>query len=382
MLVLVGGLLLAAPAVAQDAGAEGDQNMAAGRFTLAAMSYRRAFDTTADPTFLKKAGQAHLAMGPVGREEAIRAFRQYVQSARTLAEAQEGEALLKQAEATAPAATPTPPPAPAPVPAPTPTAPAGVVAAAQPAAPAPAPVAAGTAAAPAPAPAPAEVPEKEPPGATGPRSSWFGKEGSFVISAERLSMLSAFKTRVVVGSDESTYSGTDVSLLGNSSGVFTPQVDGVVRVSTVPRLGLDYFQRNRLSLGGWLGWTSRSASLKEGMEKDLPSTSTFFVGARGGYYLPLTDAVGGWLRGGLSYVSSSTTDSSGSQESSVKISEVMINLDATAVFPIFPHVALTAGAFLDGSLTGTATTKSGGMSADNDIGELAYGVTVGLTGFQ
>src|SRR6185295_17738514 len=119
---------------------------------------------------------------------------------------------------------------------------------------------------------------------------------------------------------------------------------------------------------------------------DQPSSSLLLLGARGGYYLPLSDALGAWFQGGLSYASASSTqppppNTMGGTESSVSLSEVWINAGALAVLPVVEHLSLTGGAYFDGTLTGTATQKEANVSQDNKAGELAYGLTIGVLGY-
>jgi hypothetical protein len=91
--------------------------MAAGRYTLAALGYRKVFEITHDTAYLRKSAVAYMMLGPSGRDAAIAELRQCVQLATTLADAQESETLLRKAEAMS-AAPAAPPPAPAPYPAP------------------------------------------------------------------------------------------------------------------------------------------------------------------------------------------------------------------------------------------------------------------------
>lgn len=126
----------------QSEGALGDRYASMGAFKAAGDAYMRAFGSTDDPTYLKKAGKEYLQLGAAGKHDAIKAFSAYVRAARTLDEATEGEKLLKQAQA-----LPNPPPTAAP--------PASAAAAPSAAASAPRAVATPAPAAPSPPPAPA-----------------------------------------------------------------------------------------------------------------------------------------------------------------------------------------------------------------------------------
>jgi len=97
---------------AQGSGAQGDALLAAGSFAEAGEAYRKAFDETRDPTFLKKAAQAHLQLGSVGKGPALEAAKMYALHARNIEEAKEAQALRVQVEALPEPPPPAPPPPP------------------------------------------------------------------------------------------------------------------------------------------------------------------------------------------------------------------------------------------------------------------------------
>lgn len=422
--VLAAALLVPIAAAAQtpSPAALGDKYAAAGSFKAAGDAYMQAYSSTGDPTFLKKAGKEYLQLGSAGKADAIKAFSSYVRAARTLDEATEGEKLLKQAQAlpdaapVAPAPAPTAPPprtAPAPV-APAPTAPA----------PAPAPAPARTAPAPGPrAPAPAPAPAAPAPsagaaatapaagakaGAAGgaaassapstPAGKALGKQGRLVISAERLTSLNFWKERFVAsqnGQDSQiTNSGTDLGLLfapaassqviqvggGGAGGGFAPEL---YRVSSVPRLAVDYFVANAFSIGGMLGYVSRNGSTEnkpaggKTTTDDMPSHGLIVVGARGGYAHPFSSALNLWLLGGLSYVSQSWKQ----QQDELSTNSFYINVKADLAIRLAGSAYLLAGGYLDGTLAGSVSETSGGQKVtgvDMSYGEVTFGLTAGL----
>jgi len=134
---ILAGILLAAPGPAwgQDSVARADAALAAGDWAEAGAAYRRAFDETDNATYLKKAGEAYVKMGPKGRESAIETLDLFARHARTIEEAREARRLLAEARAL-PEPAPEPPPPPPP-PSPPPEAPPVVVTPAAPAAPPP-----------------------------------------------------------------------------------------------------------------------------------------------------------------------------------------------------------------------------------------------------
>ena len=142
---------------------EADSHMASGHFAEAGSAYRRAFAETGDAEFLKKAGQAFLALGPPGKKDAVLSFQLYRKNAKGEKRRDEAKRLLKQAEAlpepapetAAPAIAPPPePPAAAPTP--------GAPDPAAPAPPAPPPAEAAPPPPPEPQPTADELPPAEP----------------------------------------------------------------------------------------------------------------------------------------------------------------------------------------------------------------------------
>jgi hypothetical protein len=151
--LMIGSVLTATGAAFADENvSEADSHMAGGRYAEAGSAYRRAFAESGDAEFLKKAGQAFLALGPRGKKDAVLSFKLYGKNAKGEKRRDEAKRLLKQAEALPEPTADAPPPAPEPAPA-----------AAEPAAPVP-PPAPEPAAAPPPPPQPAadELPPAEP----------------------------------------------------------------------------------------------------------------------------------------------------------------------------------------------------------------------------
>jgi hypothetical protein len=149
--LMVGWVLTATGvASAEENVSEADSHMAGGRYAEAGSAYRRAFAETGEAEFLKKAGQAFLALGPHGKKDAVLSFRLYGKNVKGEKRRDEAKRLLKQAEAL-PEPTPEAPPAAAPA---TEQPAAAPATAADPAAPVPPP--------PAPEPAPAAPPPPPP----------------------------------------------------------------------------------------------------------------------------------------------------------------------------------------------------------------------------
>lgn len=381
---IVGALLAlslgSASALAQQSDAAlGDQYAAAGSFKAAGDAYLRAFEATNDPTYAKKAGNAYLQLGSAGKNDAIKAYSAYIRGARTLDEATEGEELLKKAQALpdAPAPTAPPPPPPAATPAPAQPAPAPPPAPAAPAQPAPAPTTEPVA-------LPGTPTEGEGGGEAEPEAETAGatlaRPGRLVLGASRLMGLAIYKERLVVGDAETTDSGTDIGLL--IAPAAPSEITRVYRASSVPRFTLDYFVTDAISVGGFAGYASRSGETEDvqpgapAATEDLPSSTLLMIGARGGYFHPLSDRLAFWGLGGLSYASMNV--SQGDEELSV--SAIYVNAEANLAFKLFGTAYVMAGGFFDGTLSGSAERTQGGTSSSEDVsyGEVTFGATTSL----
>jgi hypothetical protein len=127
---------------------------------------------------------------------------------------------------------------------------------------------------------------------------------------------------------DAEFDATSVEL-GWGGAAFTP--------FSVPRLAMDYFVIDHLSIGGSLGFASYSGD---------PDGSSLILAPRVGYVWNLADWAGFWLRGGFSY--HSTDNESG----------LALTAEPTFVFTPAPHVGLLVGATLDQDVTGS--TDAGG----------------------
>lgn len=117
----------------------------------------------------------------------------------------------------------------------------------------------------------------------------FGAEGNFVFSAERLFGFSNDKLSIDDPGNDVTFKGFGFGWTGGNS---TPY--------NAPRLGLDYFISNNLSVGGSLGYAS--FEIDDGDGNDTDSTG-FILAPRVGYMIGISDVFGFWPRGGFTYYS-------------------------------------------------------------------------------
>jgi len=165
-----------------------------------------------------------------------------------------------------------------------------------------------------------------------------------------------------------------------------------------PRLGFDYVLVPNVTIGGnilfysTLGGhhtTEQTSANGQSMSLtyDSPSALIFGLAPRGGYILPLNDLFSLWLRGGLSFFTSSvkTTDANGSTHSN-STNQLALDLDPQIVFLPLPHLGITAGLTADIPLAGghsTTDTSPPGVSITDSAGSSMFylGAELGILGW-
>src|SRR6266542_3590419 len=208
-----------------------------------------------------------------------------------------------------------------------------------------------------------------------------GLDGARVIfSADRLfgvwSWNSTASTTAGTTTAEGEASGTMVNVLwGNSS------TGAGINVSAIPRLGVDAFIGN-LTLGGSLGFMSSSGSSKAigaATSTDLPDASTFVISPRVGYAIALGEYVALWLRGGITYYSSSADQAVDNGTVTVSASGSMLTLDPQFVILPIPNAGITVGPVVEIGLGGSVEVQSPNLpTLSVDTTESTFGVGAGL----
>ncbi len=200
-----------------------------------------------------------------------------------------------------------------------------------------------------------------------------GEPGQISLGAERLFGLNFGSVKTEGdGGAESTQSATDIGLLFNGGGP-TPY--------TTPRLALDYFVADGVSIGGSIGFISHSGKTesKTGgttVSQDDPAVTAFAIAPRVGYVIPLTDGVDLWARGGITYWSS-TTEGVGDNAPDLKTSGLGLGLEGLFVISPIEGFGISIGPTIDFGLTGTAEMGD----ADSDLTATNFGLNAGLVGW-
>jgi hypothetical protein len=392
--------------------AQAEEEFRAGRYRLAGTFFRRAFAEIGDPLFLKRAGQAYMALGSNGRDDAISAFREYAMNAATPEQGEEAERLLKVAQAIPKAPEPVTPEPPPPTekeekvtlerePPPAPPRPASGKDR-EPAVPNPYRAATPEAAKPqpppepAPAPVPSEPPpaeprkwEEEPSGYAADKADIsagrFGAGGNFVLAVDRIGAIQSYKIRIVNEESrrQADQTGFDANLLLMNAGQGSDARSlGIFQVSSLPRFSMDVLVADSFSIGGYLGLSNSSAKITIADEQeDLPRMFIVFLGPRMGYAPGIGKGADLWLTAGVGYVYQMMEDG----DESLQVSHVMANLEATVVAGVSDGFALGIGAFFDGTLSGQyrvdVSSVDSEESSANNLGMIAGGLKLGLIGW-
>jgi hypothetical protein len=181
------------------------------------------------------------------------------------------------------------------------------------------------------------------------RADELGNKQNLVFSAERLFGFYLDDQTVEVGNRSETSHFT----------VFGIGVGQEVSALTTPRLGVDYFITEHVTIGGNLGIVSLSGT---------PATTTgVLLGARVGYDLRLGHSVSFWPRGGFTYTSVSVDNEPDSWH------VFALTLEAPFMLAPVENFAFSVGPCLDLGFTGSRFGP--------DYTEVMFGLMFGLSGW-
>lgn len=210
------------------------------------------------------------------------------------------------------------------------------------------------------------------------------KPGTYIMSAERLFGLvsstvdaeNSGSTPRVTSKDSATQFGLLLSNAGN--------------ILVVPRVALDASVGYGITLGGAVGYasvsregeataTTAAASVKT--VTNGPKTSGFVITPRVGW-LSMFGSIGIWLRGGISYWSTSSTSevatATGKETQKIDASGVAATIEPTLLYVPIEHTALSFSALADIPLSGTSTATFSGTKQEASAKLRNLGATVGL----
>lgn len=182
------------------------------------------------------------------------------------------------------------------------------------------------------------------------------------------------------GGDQ-TYKATNVALFGNPGGGGL-NAPGMM----IPRLALDFFVVESVSVGGSLMYfTSSSETETDAGSADGPTNSTFVISPRVGYAMAFDETFSLWPRAGITYISSkseTTTTGATGGTSTDSFSGMALTVEAMVGISPIEHFAILAGPYVDYGLSGTVKNEPpSGPSTETDAKVTSYGLTVGILGY-
>jgi hypothetical protein len=157
----------------------------------------------------------------------------------------------------------------------------------------------------------------------------------------------------------------------------------------LPRVGIDYFVIDGLSIGGSIGFASQDVDSsrfdKRNNRPDFDDSferNTFLFHPRVGYAVMFGDVIGIWPRGGITYVSSSDDDTRfNNQRREVDESEFALTAEFHLIISPIEHVGITVGPVIDFGLTGKRENRNPN-DPDYDLRQRNIGLfSVGLFGW-
>ena len=217
--------------------------------------------------------------------------------------------------------------------------------------------------------------------------SSFGRAGTVAIGAER--MFGYVHTTLKAQSEqppsdqETTTTVNRFSLLGRPS--YSTQFQSPY---STPRIGIDFFPIDGLSVGGSITYVSESGETEtEGpagnQSQDLDPASGFLISPRVGYGLMFNDVFGIWPRAGITYftASSENKNDAGQTTSESNVNGLAVTLEVPLILSPVDHVAFTIGPTLDIPLSGgseTDPTDPAQATRESDVKFMDIGLNAGL----
>ena len=171
---------------------------------------------------------------------------------------------------------------------------------------------------------------------------------------------------------------------------------------SVPRLAIDAFVTDGLSVGGSLVYLRRTGEEESKISgggqsssnsEDLDTDSLFLIAPRIGFALPIGEGAWFWPRGGLTYTRISTeSEHEDGNGDSYTVTDTVgfmdMTLEANVVLSPIDQFGFLLGAFYDVPLGGSSDTdydpssyEPDTNSPDPDVKISAYGLQAGIVGW-
>lgn len=208
-----------------------------------------------------------------------------------------------------------------------------------------------------------------------------GTPGQVTVSAERLFGLNIINIESepdVPGNPQSTeFSGTEFSILFGSRdrGLFA-----LPPISSIPRIAVDYFVIENLSIGATAGFMTFSGKQETGNQEVEDSSTVLMVGPRVGYHVGFSETFGIWLRGGLNIISVQQERDQGNTNAETSTNLLQINAEGMFAFMPTEGFFVLAGPTFEFYVTGNNEVEQGTQSVESDISGNNIGAYFGVGG--
>ncbi len=218
-----------------------------------------------------------------------------------------------------------------------------------------------------------------PPPARSSRLDNIGEEAQLTFGVDRVMGISM--DQATLSPDQGgdiKYKATNVALFGNPGG----GGDGGPSLM-IPRLALDYFVIESVSIGGSLLYFSQSTELEnDAGSTDGPKTTTFAIAPRVGYAMAFDETFSIWPRAGITYFNSKTESDSGTGTDTDTFSGMALTVEAMVGISPIENFAILVGPYVDYGLSGTVKNEPPtGPSTETDAKLTSYGLSVSILGY-
>jgi hypothetical protein len=201
----------------------------------------------------------------------------------------------------------------------------------------------------------------------------FGDAGQVAFSAERMFGVGWTWDSVDAGDEDLTNTTFNLSVLSNP-------LANVTNTYSFPRVGIDYFIVDNISIGAALGFAYASFDPDEQLQAASPfdSVTAFLAAPRVGYAMMFGDHIGIWPRVGVTWINYTFSGEGDAEESADRFA-----LTGELPFVIQPtdNAAFLIGPTIDLGLSGKNRLEGAGANLETDVRTTELGVQFGLMVF-
>lgn len=201
--------------------------------------------------------------------------------------------------------------------------------------------------------------------------SRFGDAGQLAISAERMFGAMFIWNNVEGGGVDETTTDFHVSAISNP-------LANVTTNYSFPRMGLDFFIIDGISLGGALGFAYTT------FDDDVPALApaddiwAFLAAPRIGYALSVGEGFGIWPRVGVTWIFTTTNITDDTSEDADRFA---LTAEIPLVITPGDNFAFLVGPTLDLGVAGSNTLETATGETEIDVDTTELGIQVGILGY-